>query len=85
MRVDDLHKRCPKCGQVKALADFASNRANRDGLTSYCRPCGSADNCSRRAIRNARAEAAEHATEREARRAAEDLREAKALQGGDLW
>ncbi len=32
-------KTCPKCGVAKSRADFGINRAGRDGLQSYCRPC----------------------------------------------
>jgi hypothetical protein len=32
-------KRCPRCGQTKPLDAFVRNRASRDGLGSYCRPC----------------------------------------------
>ncbi|MFE1789575.1 endonuclease VII domain-containing protein [Streptomyces sp. NPDC059525] len=32
-------KQCPRCGLVKPLEAFASNKAMRDGLQCYCRPC----------------------------------------------
>ncbi|QES52697.1 recombination endonuclease VII [Streptomyces venezuelae] len=32
-------KRCPRCGETKAREAFAANRAARDGLQAYCRPC----------------------------------------------
>lgn len=32
-------RRCPNCTEVKALTEFASNTANRNGLQSRCRPC----------------------------------------------
>ena len=32
-------KRCPKCGEVKPVTEFAINRSNKDGLQNYCRSC----------------------------------------------
>jgi hypothetical protein len=32
-------KRCTKCGQVKALKEFGTNRAAADGLTHRCLEC----------------------------------------------
>lgn len=32
-------KRCPKCRTYKHFTDFPKNRANRDGLGTYCKPC----------------------------------------------
>ncbi|MGW4225581.1 endonuclease VII domain-containing protein [Streptomyces bauhiniae] len=32
-------KRCSRCGETKPRAAFARNRAARDGLQAYCRPC----------------------------------------------
>ena len=37
--VPDGHKWCPDCGEVKALGDFPTNRAARNGYMSYCKPC----------------------------------------------
>lgn len=37
-------KRCPACGEVKALDDFGRNAATSNGARSYCRPCDNADN-----------------------------------------
>ena len=44
-------KRCPKCpeGVLLPRSAFNKNRANPDGLQTYCRPCGRADQKSRRA------------------------------------
>jgi hypothetical protein len=33
------HKECPDCHTVKPESDFGKNRAMRDGLQFYCRPC----------------------------------------------
>jgi uncharacterized protein YciI len=32
-------KRCPNCGHVKSTAEFPRNRASKDGLATYCKPC----------------------------------------------
>lgn len=32
-------KRCPRCGLVKPREEFVKNRASKDGLGAYCRPC----------------------------------------------
>ncbi|MEU6995955.1 endonuclease VII domain-containing protein [Streptomyces sp. NPDC046465] len=32
-------KRCSRCREEKPRAAFAQNRASRDGLQAYCRPC----------------------------------------------
>jgi len=32
-------KRCPRCGEEKPFSEFAKNRARRDGLQTYCKPC----------------------------------------------
>lgn len=32
-------KRCPQCGETKEHGEFYRNRAQRDGLSPYCRPC----------------------------------------------
>lgn len=37
-----LDKRCSKCGETKALEAFTKNRARSDGLSHYCKPCGTA-------------------------------------------
>jgi hypothetical protein len=36
------HKFCPACQQMLPLDRFGNNRASRDGLTSYCKPCHTA-------------------------------------------
>lgn len=32
-------KRCPDCGQTKAVGDFSNDRARADGRAFYCKPC----------------------------------------------
>ena len=32
-------KECRRCKEVKLLTDFYKNKANKDGLGSYCKPC----------------------------------------------
>lgn len=32
-------KRCRKCGETKPRSEFHKNRAHKDGLQSYCKPC----------------------------------------------
>jgi hypothetical protein len=32
-------KRCRRCDRVKPAAEFYRDRANRDGLNSYCKRC----------------------------------------------
>jgi hypothetical protein len=32
-------KRCPRCRRYKPFTDFPKNRASRDGLGTYCKPC----------------------------------------------
>jgi len=34
-----MTRRCPRCGETKALADFARNRSAKSGYGSYCKPC----------------------------------------------
>lgn len=34
-------KKCTRCGKTKALAEFSANKAAKDGLNYYCRPCHS--------------------------------------------
>jgi hypothetical protein len=36
------HKFCPACQQMLPKNRFANNRASRDGLTAYCKPCHNA-------------------------------------------
>ncbi|WP_399495315.1 endonuclease VII domain-containing protein [Streptomyces sp. P9(2023)] len=37
--MSESFKRCSRCGETKPREAFASNRAMRDGLQCYCRPC----------------------------------------------
>lgn len=37
-------KRCPACGEIKALDDFGRNMVKPDRARSYCRPCENAQN-----------------------------------------
>lgn len=37
--MDPIEKRCPRCGEEKALADFSRNRCEKDGLQVYCKEC----------------------------------------------
>lgn len=32
-------KRCPDCGETKPLDAFYKNRASKDGVQGYCKPC----------------------------------------------
>lgn len=32
-------KKCPRCGQVKPLEEFGSNKSKPDGHQDYCRVC----------------------------------------------
>ncbi len=32
-------KECRRCKEVKPLTDFYKNKANKDGLGTYCKPC----------------------------------------------
>lgn len=34
-----MQRRCPKCGEVKPIEDFARYSASRGGKPSYCKPC----------------------------------------------
>ncbi|WP_081842766.1 endonuclease VII domain-containing protein [Actinomadura welshii] len=38
-QVPDGMKYCARCSQIKPVKEFGSNRAERTGLTTYCRPC----------------------------------------------
>ena len=35
-------KKCSRCGEWLAIEDFSANRASKDGLCSWCKPCTSA-------------------------------------------
>ncbi|MFF5173553.1 endonuclease VII domain-containing protein [Micromonospora sp. NPDC000089] len=37
--VPNGHRRCPACGETKALDDFPRNRSGRGGYGRYCKPC----------------------------------------------
>lgn len=32
-------KRCPRCGETKALDEFSPSERTKDGLDNYCRLC----------------------------------------------
>lgn len=34
-----MNKKCPKCGEIKRLDEFHKNRANKNGIASWCKPC----------------------------------------------
>lgn len=34
-------KRCPKCGEVKPVTEFGTNRSRKDGLQWVCKSCAS--------------------------------------------
>ena len=35
-------KQCPKCREIKKVAEFGGSAQNKDGLASYCRTCAAA-------------------------------------------
>ncbi|WP_170223770.1 endonuclease VII domain-containing protein [Nonomuraea turkmeniaca] len=37
--VPEAHKYCPRCEEVKPENEFGRNRAEKSGLTAYCKPC----------------------------------------------
>ncbi|MFB9473832.1 endonuclease VII domain-containing protein [Nonomuraea salmonea] len=39
VQVPEGCKYCPRCTEVKSTSEFGSNRAMKDGMTAYCRPC----------------------------------------------
>lgn len=39
LEVPEGFKFCPRCGAVKPHVEFGSNRAEKSGLTAYCKPC----------------------------------------------
>ncbi|MFI7611830.1 endonuclease VII domain-containing protein [Nonomuraea terrae] len=39
IQVPEGHKFCPRCSEIKPHVEFGSNRASKDGLTSYCKQC----------------------------------------------
>lgn len=32
-------KKCPRCGEVKPVSEFGTNRTRKDGLSGYCKSC----------------------------------------------
>ena len=32
-------KKCPKCGEVKSLADFVKDRTRKNGVGGWCKKC----------------------------------------------
>ncbi|MFI6601052.1 endonuclease VII domain-containing protein [Nonomuraea sp. NPDC050536] len=39
LEVPEGQKFCPRCAEIKPREEFGRNRATKDGLTSYCKPC----------------------------------------------
>lgn len=39
MSAGDSTKRCPKCGEAKALSEFGKHRKKKDGIRSHCKAC----------------------------------------------
>ncbi|MFI7702530.1 endonuclease VII domain-containing protein [Nonomuraea sp. NPDC049480] len=37
--VPEGRKYCPRCKEVKPVTEFGRNRAEKSGLTAYCKPC----------------------------------------------
>lgn len=37
----DRAKKCPKCSEEKNVSEFARKKANKDGLSTWCRQCAS--------------------------------------------
>lgn len=37
--VPEGHKRCSRCGEVKPLDNFGTNRINKDGKQAWCKEC----------------------------------------------
>ncbi|MET9337875.1 endonuclease domain-containing protein [Nonomuraea sp. NPDC003804] len=35
----EVGKRCPDCGETKAVSEFGRNKRMADGLARYCKPC----------------------------------------------
>ena len=36
-------KKCPKCGEVKSLADFTKDRTRKNGVGGWCKKCFNKD------------------------------------------
>lgn len=43
LRMADGMKRCTKCGETKALAEFHRSVSSRDGRASRCKDCRNED------------------------------------------
>ncbi|MEW9551625.1 endonuclease domain-containing protein [Nonomuraea sp. NPDC050783] len=39
IEVAEGQKYCPRCAEIKPIAEFGRNRSHEDGLTDYCKPC----------------------------------------------
>jgi hypothetical protein len=39
VHVPDGYKYCARCAEVKSRTEFGSNKASKDGVTTYCKPC----------------------------------------------
>ncbi|MEO3870880.1 endonuclease domain-containing protein [Nonomuraea sp. B12E4] len=39
LSIPEGHKYCPRCEEVKPVTEFGRNRAEKSGLTAYCKPC----------------------------------------------
>ena len=73
-------KRCPRCGQLKSVAEFYRRRRSRR-LSSYCQPCTRA--ASRQAQRRRRHDPAAAEVLRAVDRVRQRRRRALGGQGGD--
>ena len=53
-RSDELvkKKKCPKCGEVKSLADFTKDRKRKNGVGGWCKKCFNKDTTRRRNTEN---------------------------------
>lgn len=67
-------KRCSKCHEVKDVSEFRKDRASKDGLQGYCKPCHSAS------VRNAPSQTAEARRARGAKRTDAEADRVRALQ-----
>ena len=45
-------KKCPKCGEVKSLADFVKDRTRKNGVGGWCKKCFNKDTTRRRNTEN---------------------------------
>ena len=39
MEKETGEKKCPKCGEVKSLADFIKDRTRKNGVGGWCKKC----------------------------------------------